>query len=71
MDNPLGNTAKTFFGNISSVPKVFLMGTSWLHYQDHLKCTENSLPFVTNVLRLESERACGSRGREASPAGSY
>ena len=44
LDDLLGNTARTFFGNISSVPKIFLMGTPWLHNQDHLKCTENSLP---------------------------
>ena len=37
------DTAGTFFGNILSVPKVFLMGTSWLHHQEHLKCTENFL----------------------------
>ena len=43
-DDPVWNTARTFFGNISSVPKVFLMGTPWLHNQDHLKCTGNSLP---------------------------
>ena len=54
MDNPLGNTARTFFGNISSVSKVFLMGTLWLHHQDHLKCTENSLP-LENCIKIGLE----------------
>ena len=51
LDDPLGNTARTFFQNISSVPKVFLMGTPWLHNQDHLKCTENSLP-LENCIKI-------------------
>ena len=64
MDDLLGNTAETFFGNISSVPKVFLMGTLWLHNQDHLKCTENSLP-QENCIKISLENlqcSCSVRG---------
>ena len=54
MDDQLGNTARTFFGNIPSVPKVFLMGTLWLYRQDHLKCAENSLP-LENCIKIGLE----------------
>ena len=58
-DDPVWNTARTFFGNISSVPKVFLMGTPLPHNQDCSKCTENSLPLEN----LE----CSSSGHSFSP----
>ena len=41
---PIQFTVKSLSGIVCNVPKVFLMGTLWLHNQVHCQCTGYLLP---------------------------
>src|SRR5919206_3193861 len=38
LNEPLRNTAVTFFGKIQDVPKMFLIGTPQSHHSGHCEC---------------------------------
>ena len=43
LNEPLEYFLDTFFGKISDVPMMFLMGTPWSHDLEHCECTDHFL----------------------------